>query len=111
MNDISSKVESAITSETVDLKIQEAIGTGVSSVTTETGFTFNKDGLTITRNDSPIETQITENGLSIYNEDQEVLKVNDQGVLAEDLKATTYLIVSNSRFEDYDGRTGCFWIG
>lgn len=111
MNDMSAKVESAITSETVDIKIQEAIGTGVSSVTTETGFTFNKDGLTITRNDSPIETQITENGLSIYNEDQEVLKVNDQGVLAEDLKATTYLIVSDSRFEDYDGRTGCFWIG
>ena len=35
------------------------------------------------------------------------------GVKAEDLHATTYLIIgNNSRLEDYNtNRTGCFWIG
>lgn len=43
--------------------------------------------------------------------------VDDTGVSAENLHATTWLIVGeNSRFEDYtdasgEKRTGCFWIG
>ena len=49
-------------------------------------------------------------------EDQKLL-ANADGVKAEDLHATTYLIIGkNSRFEDFtnaDGvaRTACFWIG
>jgi hypothetical protein len=41
-----------------------------------------------------------------------MLTADDSGVQAKNLHATTYLIVGkNSRFEDYGGRTGCFWIG
>lgn len=41
-----------------------------------------------------------------------VLTANNIGVDAVNLHATTYLIIGqNSRFEDYNGRTGCFWIG
>ena len=48
--------------------------------------------------------------------DDEVLVADHDGVKAEDLHATTYLIIGkNSRFEDYKSglqqRTGCFWIG
>ncbi|MBE6782978.1 MAG: hypothetical protein E7536_03085 [Ruminococcaceae bacterium] len=60
-----------------------------------------------------IKTQITEDGMTVYKNDEEVLVANNEGVKAEDLHATTYLIIgTNSRFEDYgNGRTGCFWIG
>jgi hypothetical protein len=51
--------------------------------------------------------------MKVYKSSQEVLVADNLGVKAEDLHATTYLIVgNNSRFEDYNSsRTGCFWIG
>ena len=52
--------------------------------------------------------------MRISRDDEEVLKVDNTGVDAANLRATTYLIIGlNSRFEDYDKntRTGCFWIG
>ena len=51
--------------------------------------------------------------MTVYKGGEEVLVADNEGVKAEDLHATTYLIVGrNSRFEDlgYD-RTACFWIG
>ena len=47
----------------------------------------------------------------------EVLTANNQGVQAEDLHATTYLIIGkHSLLQDYttpsfNNRTGCFWNG
>lgn len=91
----------------------EDIDVEVTEVTTTTGFTFNKDGLTITKNNSELSTQITEDGLTISKANEELLKVDNEGVKAEDLHATTYLIIGrNSRFEDFAGdRTACIWIG
>lgn len=104
-----------------DLKVtikEDTINTineeGINKVTTETGFTFNKDGLTVSRSTSDLTTTITENGMTVKKEDVDVLIANDNGVDARNLHATTYLFVGkNSRFEDYDNgtRTGCFWIG
>lgn len=84
-----------------------------TSVTTSTGFTFNENGLKITKTDTEINTTITEDGMTIKKGSKEVLTANNGGVKAVDLHATTYLIVGkNSRFEDYgSNRTGCFWIG
>lgn len=49
--------------------------------------------------------------MSIYKGSEEVLTADNTGVDAKNLHATTYLIIgTNSRFEDYDSRTGCFWI-
>ena len=87
---------------------------GVSSVKTETGFTFDNDGLTISKTGSVITTTITEDGMLIKTEGDTVLTANNGGVDARDLHATTYLFVGvNSRFQDYDNneRTGCFWVG
>ena len=59
-------------------------------------------------------TQITEDGMIVSRSSGEVLTADNKGVKAENLHATTYLIVGvNSRFENYDNgsRTGCFWIG
>ena len=56
---------------------------------------------------------ITEDGMKISKNNTEMLVADNQGVKAEDLHATTYLIIgNNSRFEDYESnRTGCFFIG
>ena len=65
----------------------------------------------------PVKVLAEENGISVYQPEkiknnEEVLTANNIGVDAKNLHATTYLIIgSNSRFEDYGSRTGCFWIG
>ncbi len=114
INEMSSKVSAAMTSEQVNLAIQKEMGKGAAKVSTTTGYTFDDTGLTVEKSNSEMKTQITEDGMTVYKNGQETLRANNQGVEAVDLKATTYLIVGrNSRFEDMpDGkRTGCFWIG
>lgn len=107
----------SITSEDVQIAITTELEKGVDKVTTTTGFTFNDEGLRVSKSDSEISTQITEDGMQVSRGENVVLTANNEGVQAEDLHATTYLIVgSNSRFEDYtnisnEARTGCFWIG
>lgn len=115
-NDISTltnQVETAMTSEQVSIKIQEELENGIDKVTTSTGFTFNEEGLTVSKSDSEMKTTITEDGMTVYKNDEAVLTANNVGVDAVNLHATTYLIIgNNSRFEDYTtNRTGCFWIG
>lgn len=82
-------------------------------IKTETGFTFDEKGLSISKSNSDLSTLITENGMRIYNTDEEVLKVDNSGVDAVNLHATTYLwIGKNSRFEDYgETRSACYWVG
>jgi hypothetical protein len=69
--------------------------------------------LTVSKSDSEISTQITEDGMKVSKNDDVVLTANNVGVQARNLHSTTYLIIgSNSRLEDYhDTRTGMFWIG
>lgn len=111
--DLTSEVNTKVTANDVSFSIQTAMGEGVERVTTATGFTFNEEGLHISKTDSEITTSITEDGMAVYRDNNEVLTADNQGVKAEDLHATTFLIIGeNSRFEDYNGsRTGCFWIG
>ena len=110
---LSSKVNASVTSEDVQLEIQKQLTDGIDKVTTSTGFTFNDEGLTVSKSNSEMKTTITEDGMTVYKNDEAVLTANNIGVDAVNLHATTYLIIgTNSRFEDYDGnRTGCFWIG
>lgn len=91
---------------------------GVTKVTTETGFTFDKEGMTIDNSDSQTKTQVTPDGMTVYKKDadggkEEVLEATSEGVDATNLHAKTYLIVGGrSRFENFgQDRTGCFWIG
>ena len=110
-------VELQITDEDLSIKIQEELKNGITSVTTTTGFTFNEEGLTISKSDSDISTQITEDGMTVSKNDEELLVADSEGVKAKNLHATTYLVIGKySRFEDYtnqdgEARTGCFWIG
>lgn len=110
---LTKKVEATMTAEDVKLEIQSELDNGVDKVTTSTGFTFNDVGLTVSKSDSEMSTQITEDGMAVRKNDETVLTANSNGVDATNLHATTYLIIGeNSRFEDYgNGRTGCFYIG
>lgn len=100
-------------SEKVSIEIQKQLENGVTKVTTTNNYTFDDKGLNISKEGDGVTTQITNNGMSVYRDETEVLTANDNGVDAINLHATTYLTVgTNSRFENYnDTRTGCFWIG
>ena len=106
-------VEAKMTSEQVSLAIKQELENGVETVTTSTGYTFDADGLTVSKSGSEMTTQITEDGMTVYRDNDAVLVANNEGVNAENLHATTYLIIGGrSRFENYESdRTGCFWIG
>ena len=111
VTDLAKEVNTKMSAEDVNIVVQTALGAGVDKVVTSTGFTFNEEGLKVSKSNSEITTLITENGMSVNKDNTEVLTANNLGVKAEDLHATTYLIIGNtSRFEDYGNRTGCFWI-
>lgn len=89
---------------------------GVSKVKTTTGFTFDENGMTITKTNADTKTNIDEDGMVVYSttgaENTEILVADAQGVKAENVEVRTYLVVGqNSRFQDYETGTGCFWIG
>ena len=108
---LTNKVNATMTSEQVQLAISTEVAKGASKVTTSTGFKFDDSGLTISKTNSEMSTKIDEDGMSIYKGSEEVLTADNTGVDAKNLHATTYLIIgTNSRFEDYGSRTGCFWI-
>lgn len=118
-NDISiiqDQVNLAMTSDDVKIEIEKKLINGVNKVSTTTGYTFNENGLNISKSDSEMKTQITEDGMKIYKNNDIMLTANNQGVDAKNLHATTYLIIGgNSRMEDFmengSKRTAIFWIG
>lgn len=112
MEAITRAVEGKITPEQVQLLISETVG-GIDSITTATGYTFDKDGLRIHKSGDEIENLLDNTGMYVKRGADDVLTANAGGVQAINLTARQYLIVGeNSRFEDYDGnRTACFFIG
>jgi hypothetical protein len=114
---LTESVNTKVDSDSVDIAITTALSNGVDKVKTTTkGFTFDDEGLTISDSSSEMSTVIDENGMEIKRNEDTQLLANNEGVIAYDLHAKTYLIVGeNSRFEDYvrNGKkqTGCFWIG
>ena len=113
---VQNQVNLAMTSDDVKIEIQKEISKGANRVSTSTGFTFDDNGLKVSKSDSEMSTQITEDGMTVYHNDEAVLIANNQGVDAKNLRATTYLIIgSNSRMEDFtcnnNKRTAMFWIG
>ena len=112
-DELAKEVSTKVTASDITVAIEEERRKGAEKVTTSTGFTFDSNGLTITKSNSEISTNIDENGLSVYRYNEEVLTADNSGVLAKNLHATTYLIVGkNTYFADYGtDRAGCFWTG
>ena len=112
IQEIRNQVQATMTDEQIRIAISEAVENAVNQVSTETGFTFDKDGLHISKSGSEMETTIDEDGMDIKRNGVGVLTVDSEGVNAINLTARQYFVIgAYSRFEDYNNRTGCFWIG
>ena len=112
IGDIEKKAELIITPEAVDIKISEAIS-GINSVETSTGYTFDKDGLNIHKDGEEMHNTLNNEGMYVRKNGTDVLVADKDGVNAVNLTARKYLIIgNNARFEDYpNNRTACFYIG
>ena len=114
---LAQEVSTKVTAQDIEVAITEERQKGAEKVTTSTGFTFDSEGLTITKSDSAISTNINEDGLSVFKYNEEVLTADNTGVQAQNLHATTYLIIGNNTYmADFTGtdgrdRAGCFWTG
>lgn len=114
---LSKEVNLAVTEDEVSILVQRTLQEGVEKVVTSAKkYSFDDTGLNVISTDSNISTTITEDGMRISRAGEEVLTADNEGVKAEDLHATTYLIIgNNSRLEDWETesgkRTACFWIG
>ena len=112
LTELTQKVEATVTHEQVKLEIETQLANGANKVETATGYTFNENGLTVSKSNSEMQTTITDDGMTVYKDNNPVLVADNEGVKAIDLHAETYLIIGkNSRLEDYGKRTACFWIG
>lgn len=116
LKSLTESVSQTVTKEALTVEVERVLSEeGVSKVTTTTG-TFDEQGLLISKSGSEMSTRVTEDGLTVLRDDVELLRASNYGVDATNLHATTYLIVGNSRFEDWENpdgkvRTACFWIG
>ena len=99
--------------DNIQITINNIENRDIEEVTTTTGYKFNADGLEVSKSGSEMKTSITDDGMTVYKDNNEVLIANNKGVKAIDLHARTFLIIgAHSRLEDYEGsRTACFWIG
>ena len=116
INVLTNAVNTKMDADSVDIAITSALENGVTKVNTTTGFKFDETGLTVSKSGTEMTTQITEDGMTVRRDEQEMLTANNEGVIAYNLHAKTYLFIGEtSRFEDYISngktRTGCFWVG
>lgn len=96
--------------------VQDIQQNGVSQVRTETGFTFDKNGLLITKDGANTKSLFDEDGMKIYStagsSQQEMQRTDSTGTYSENVTVRKYLVVgTHSRLEDYSTGTGVFFIG
>ena len=118
--DVETLTEAVMGEDGLAVRITTLENTGVSEVTTTTGFTFNAEGLTIYESGKDIENKLDNEGMQVSrisgDESIPILTANTDGVDALNLHSRQFLIIGdNSRFENYDNgteanRTACFHI-
>lgn len=97
--------------EDLQLRIQNLENNGSFQVKTETGYTFDHNGLHIQKAGQQMESTLDHTGMYVRRGSKILLQANHQGVEATDVTVHNYLIVGeHARFEDYGSGTGCFWI-
>lgn len=118
--DVETLTEAIMGEDGLTVRITTLENTGVSEVTTTTGFTFNAEGLTIYESGKDIENKLNNEGMQVSrisgDESIPILTANTDGVDALNLHSRQFLIIGdNSRFENYNNgteanRTACFHI-
>lgn len=119
-DDVSTLTEAVMGEDGLSVRISTLENTGVSEVTTTTGFTFNADGLTIYESGKDIENRLNNEGMQVSritgSESTPILTADTDGVDALNLRSRQFLIIGdNCRFENYDNgtdanRTACFHV-
>ena len=110
---LTQQVEQTMTSTQIQTLISETISNGVESVTTSTGYTFDKDGLNISKSGEEMQNLLDNTGMYVNRDTENILTANNEGVNAINLTARQYLTIGdNSRLENYKTkRTACFYVG
>jgi hypothetical protein len=114
---LTNQVTAQITAEAAKITVlEEKLEAGAEKVVTKTGYTFDADGLKISKSGEEMENTLDNTGMYVKRNGENILIANNEGVEATDVHIKTYLIIGEgdgrSRFEDYGtNRTGCFWIG
>lgn len=102
--------------ESVHIQVQEILNDGVSKVKSGKGYTFDDEGLKISREGGEMENTLDDTGMYVKRGDDIMLQANNNGVIATDVTVRNYLhIGSHARLEDYSNgtdrqRTACFWV-
>ena len=103
-------------SQGLTVQVQSILDNGVDKIKTGMGYTFNDDGLKISREGSEIENKLDHTGMYVSRRGENVLQATADGVKAVDITVKNYLVVgSHARFEDYKdttsrNRTACFYL-
>lgn len=120
---LENKVETIQNDTEYAIKVSEDIQVnGVSKVKTETGYTFDNDGLKIEKTNAKTKSKLNEAGLEINDatgsSEESLLfagydeKIGETIVKSKNMTVEKYLTVGTySRIEDYEEGTGVFWIG
>ena len=114
---LTNQVTAQLTAEAAKITVlEERLEAGADKVVTKTGYTFDADGLKISKSGEEMENTLDNTGMYVKRNGENILIANNEGVEATDVHIKTYLIIGEgdgrSRFEDYGtNRTGCFWIG
>lgn len=116
VTELSNEVSLKVDSEAVKIEIEKELANGVDRVTTKMGYTFDDNGLNISKSGEEMRNKLDNTGMYVTKDGNEILTANNRGVNATNLHANTYLIIGSgngrSRLEDYGtDRTACFWIG
>ena len=102
--------------DALKLQVESIRENGTDKVCTRMGYTFDDEGLKISRSGEQMENRLDNTGMYVSRGDTEILRANADGVLATDVTIRNYLCIgTSSRFEDYgtstQKRTACFFVG
>lgn len=112
LDELEQKTALMVTQDQVEITVSEAVS-GINSITTETGFTFNKDGMTVSSTESEFSAMARPFGFYVKRGEENVMVADNNGVEAINLTVNKYLNIGGlARLEPYGiDRVGCFWIG
>ena len=110
------KVDVKVDANAVTFAIEQKWAEGVNQVETATGYRFDDEGLSISKQGTEMSNLLDNTGMYIERSGEAILTANNKGVTATNLHAKTYLVIGagggRTRIEDYGiDRTGVFWVG
>ncbi|OUN16991.1 hypothetical protein, partial [Pseudoflavonifractor sp. An85] len=65
LQELTEQVSLSLTSDQVNIAIEKKLSEGVETVKTATGFTFDEEGLTVSKTGSEMSTKVTEDGMEV----------------------------------------------